>query len=527
VSVALDTAFARAPRLWPLAAVGLLVALVSRLSYLMRPWDPDGAIFIYMGRLVAEGGVFWQDLVDNKLPTVGFLTSIAWRAIGPWWAGYVLLQTGLAILACLALGHAANRLAGPQAKWPAMLFGLVYLNLNTVVFGGFQLETIQVFFASLAAMAAAELLATPAPSASSPPLTAPSATGLFADAFALGLCAGCAALAKPTGLSILAAAGLAAAMRHARLPGRLLVIAAGASLGVGMVAAIVGIYLHGSGTLAHLPAIFDQIRLYARNSATDLRDLNKIVWAAGLLGFPLLGRWWAGRRCPHAGPAMPARAAQAFPWLWLGIELIGIILQRRMYGYHFLVLAPPAAIAFGMLRRPVTCRGLSIALAPALLLSAVGIGQVAICSRGYPRQLESGRWLAAHAHPRDRVWRDMTSRLLIETGLRPGSRYLLTFLFCNSDDAPQRYWSEMKADFDRDRPRWMVLPRDLRWYLDDTTAMVAELERLPQRRSNYLRAWGELEGYVHHHYRLVATLQRETVWERRPDSPDQGLRASR
>jgi hypothetical protein len=196
------------------------VALVSRLSYLMRPWDPDGAIFIYMGRLVAEGGVFWQDLVDNKLPTVGFLTSIGWRTIGPWWAGYVLLQAGLAILACLALGQAASRLAGPQAKWPTILFGLVYLNLNTVVFGGFQLETIQVFFASLAAMAAAELLATPAPSAPSPPLTAPSATGLFADAFALGLCAGCAALAGPCIGDTRFPAPVGPPVRPRRLPAR-------------------------------------------------------------------------------------------------------------------------------------------------------------------------------------------------------------------------------------------------------------------------------------------------------------------
>ncbi len=540
-------------RLWGLGAVCLLMAIGSRLTYALRPWDPDGAIFIYMGKLVAEGGVFWRDIVDNKLPTVGFLTSSAWRLLGDWWLGYVLLQTLLAIIAALALARAARWAARARAWWPTALFALVYLNLNTVVFGGFQLETLHAFFASLGAMSAIHLLCAlsehttgrcapagvPAARLRGHAALAGGQYGLFLDAMTLGLCAGCAALAKPTGLSILAALAVVLLIHLPRVMS-LLLIGAGVLVGLGTVAGVVLIYLHTTGALAYLPAAWEQIQLYAANSATDLRDLNKLVWAGGVVGFPLLARWWVGRRqalC-HAAPASepataaplqggpdaqadstartaPARGVFIFAWLWLGMELLGVILQKRMYGYHFLVLAPPAALIYGMLRRPVTLRDLGITLAPALLLSLLGIGQVLYWAGQYQRPLESGQWLLAHAHPHDRVWRDMTSRLLIETGLRPGSRYLLTFLFINADEAPQRYWAEMKRDFETLRPRWMVLPRDLPAYLEDTVTVVAELQRLPRRRENYLRAWSELETYIHTHYRLAATLERETIWERR------------
>ncbi len=485
------------------------MALASRFIYLMRPWDPDAAIFIYMGRLVAQGGVFWRDLVDNKFPSVGFLTSIAWRGLGSYWPGYILVQVVMMLLACLALGRAVVRVAGHEAWWPTVLFGLVYLNLNTVVFGGFQLETIHLFFASLAAMAAVNLL-------SGCSLEKERRAHNFLDALTVGLCAGCAVLAKPTGLSVLAATFLAVVLYQPRLL-RLIVISAGMIVGLALVVAALGIYLYQTDSVRYLPEIWQQLRLYATNSATDWRDLNKIVWAAGVLGYPLLARWWINRRSRESQPKSASRAAFVFAWLWLGIELLGVVMQKRMYGYHFLVLAPPAALIFGLLNRPVTLRAMALTLAPALGLSLAGIGQVIVYSIDYQRPLESGQWLTAHADPHDLVWRDMTSRLLIETDFAPGSRYLLTFLFANSDDAPQRYWREMKRDFERNQPRWMVLPNDPSAYLNDTTMMVAELERLPQRRQNYLAAWAELENYIHDHYQPVARLSRETIWQRQTD----------
>ena len=84
------------------------------------------------------------------------MTSVPWRAFGANWASYVLLGGAMSFIGCLVLSRIAERNFGVHAKLPALLFALVYLNFNFAVFGGFQLETIQTFFAILAAGAAME-----------------------------------------------------------------------------------------------------------------------------------------------------------------------------------------------------------------------------------------------------------------------------------------------------------------------------------------------------------------------------------
>ena len=157
-------------------------------------------MFIYLGRVVSEGGRFCHDVIDNKFPTVGLMTSIAYRAFRSWWPGYVLIQTAMGIGGALLLVRSAGRHFGDAAKLPAMLFALVYFNLYIAVYGGFQLETMQCFFAILAAGAAMEAL-------SDKPCTR--------DAFVVGLAAGCAAMLKPTGGAVLAAFAIAAAIELA------------------------------------------------------------------------------------------------------------------------------------------------------------------------------------------------------------------------------------------------------------------------------------------------------------------------
>ena len=69
---------------------------------------------------------------------------------------------------------------------PTLLYAVVYLNFTFAVFGGFQLETIQAFFSTLAAGAFLEMLGE---------------AGDWRDAFTAGLASGVAAMLKPTGLS--------------------------------------------------------------------------------------------------------------------------------------------------------------------------------------------------------------------------------------------------------------------------------------------------------------------------------------
>jgi hypothetical protein len=127
----------------------VLSALIGRLSYLAQPFDDDGAMFVYLGRVVCEGGRFCHDVVDNKFPTVGMMTSPAYRAFGSWWGGYVLLQTMLGVGGAMLLARSAARHFGEEARLPALCFALVHFNLYVAVYGGFQLETMQCFFAIL------------------------------------------------------------------------------------------------------------------------------------------------------------------------------------------------------------------------------------------------------------------------------------------------------------------------------------------------------------------------------------------
>src|SRR6266545_1883558 len=115
---------------WLLVGFIAATALLGRLAYLTKPFDHDARIFIYLGKLVCDGGRFYHDVLDNKFPSVGLVTSVCWRWLGTWWPGYVLLQTVLAISGALLLARMAGRAFGHAAKLPTALFALVYLNFN-------------------------------------------------------------------------------------------------------------------------------------------------------------------------------------------------------------------------------------------------------------------------------------------------------------------------------------------------------------------------------------------------------------
>jgi hypothetical protein len=132
-----------------------------------------------------------------------------------------------------------------------------------------------------------------------------------------------------------------------------------------------------------------------------------------------------------------------------------------------------------------------------------------------------GRWtlpesdyVRAHAKPGDAVWQDEMMRLLIETNLRPGSRIPMGFLFANYDEAPLDYSRIILDDFQHRRPRFIVLRSQLDRRVKYLTTRIAELEHIPQRRQNFLIAWARLKEYVDRHYRPVAVVGRETIYER-------------
>jgi hypothetical protein len=486
-------------RLVFLVALCLLSALLGRLCYLIRPFDSDGSMFIYMGKLVCEGGRFGHDLVDNKFPTVGLITSVPWRLFGANWSAYVLLSTAMSLAGCAFLTRIAARHIGDHAVLPALLFALVYLNFNFAVFGGFQLETIQAFFAILVAGAGLELLH----------------EFDWRDAFTCGLCAGVAAMLKPTGLAVIGAvlfAGVVARRWSWRETASVIV---SVLAGVAIPAAVVVVYLINTDTLREMPALWRQIARYASSSAWESSDWTKPLTVLVIVGFPILVRGWIFRRAGDRLHVNVDRTLLTFVLAWLTVETIGVAMQRRMYAYHFLVLAPPATLVFALLPRRERVASLAAALAPIAIFSIYGAGLVmSICYTGERRSAVSD-YIASHTVPADAVWKDDAARLWLETGSRAGSRFPMTFLFANFDEAPLEYATQILADFERTRPRYIVLPAQRQRMVKHQSEHIVELARFPKRRANFQIAWQRIGDYVDQHYDLESRIGNDAVYRRR------------
>ncbi|HEY1923416.1 MAG TPA: glycosyltransferase family 39 protein [Tepidisphaeraceae bacterium] len=491
----------RAPRslgLAALIAVCILSALIGRLGYLVHPFDSDGAMFIYMGKLVTEGGRVGYELIDNKFPTVGLMTSGCWRAFGDNWPSYVLLQMVISLAAAFLLARAVKQNINRHAGLASGLFALVYLNFNFAVFGGFQLETLQAFFCVIAASATLYALCRDDPR----------------DSFLVGLAAGTAAMLKPSGLGVLAAFALAMIWQYRGEFRRVFVHGFAAAAGLLIPALVALTYLLAADLLREIPTIWRQIANYASQSPWEAWDLSKPIIVIVIAGFPMLIRGVVFRRADHRIAGRTHRSIIVFAMIWIFLEAAGVAAQRRMYAYHFLVLAAPAALIFGLIPRKSTAFSLTAALALPMMLSAVGAAFTLKDAQNPLSRLAASDYLAAHASENDAVWQDGMQRLLIETDLKPGSRYPMTFLWVNDDDAPLQYCHAMLRDFDERRPRYILLPTKIDWYIRAVSTHIKELGLNPKRQANYVQAWHDLRDYVRKNYSPEAEAGKETIFRR-------------
>ena len=501
-----------------LIALCAMTAALGRFVYLLRPFDCDGAMFIYMGKMVAEGGRLGHDLVDNKFPTVGLMTSAAWRLIGVHWWPYIVLDTLLSLGGAFALFVTASRHLRRHAGRATGLFALVFMNFTPAVFGGFQLETPQTFFECLTVYFAVEALFPVARAAAAEaPDVHPALRRAMFSAFGAGLCAGCAAMFKPTGLGVLAAFALAALFRRPFSIRSLVALALAALAGVAIPAAVSLVYLTQTHLLHEMPALYRQIAIYAQNSVWAKQDWGKVTLAVAFLGFPLLCRGWINRRQRDASIANPATAIIVLAITWMLLEVAGVAAQRRMYSYHFMPLMAPTALLFGLLPRTAKPGTLLAAMLPTMCFSWGASSQVIEnLAVGDPRMPES-IWLADHAKPTDTFWVDAWPRVALETGLHPGARIPFGFLFANYDTAALDYSAMMLRDFDRNRPKYIVLPCRFDAYVSYQTRAIAEFARRPVRAQYNLEGWRRIHQYVLTHYTPIDVAGMDTIWQRKPD----------
>ena len=463
---------------------------MSRAGLIAWPFLNDAGLYAVLGRTVATGGVPYRDFYETKLPGAGLLAAGFWRAFGPHWAGYVLCQLAMALLASVAMARAARRHIGNAAMLPTLLFAVVFLNFDYAVYTGFQLETIQAFFEALAASAALECLGNDDPFA----------------AFAAGLAAGCAAMAKPGG------AGVAIVLMICLLRRRPLWILLVLGGFAGPTLATI-YYTVRSGAWPYLPQVIRDVERYASGTPMHLDALLKIAVLLLLFGWPFIVR--------VIGQTSLRRSATSlvllFALLWFAIDLLAAIAQRRLYPYHFLPLACPAALLYGLL--PASRSGrIALGLLPIAMLSLTWEGSsLAHLGRGFQHTPVSN-YIAVHTSATDSVFADQAGRLLIETDRSPGSRLGTFFYFVNDDSAPRDYCSVMLADFEARRPRYLVLNPG--W--DQPVPALADcdiLSHAPARRANFIAAWSLFRSYVHAHYQRETILDGQELYRRMETAP--------
>jgi hypothetical protein len=407
--LAKDECHARERSQWMVISIAIVaLAIASRVGLIAWPFLNDSGLYAVLGRTVATGGVMYRDFYETKLPGAGLLAAGFWRAFGSHWVGYVLCQLVMALLAAMALACAAGRHVGRSAVLPTLLFATVFLNFDYMVYTGFQLETIQAFFEAVAAAAALEALCGDDP---------------FAD-FTAGLAAGVAAMAKPGGAGV-AVVLMICLLRHR--PIRILLVIAG--FAVPTLATVY--YTMRSGAWPYLPGVIRDISRYATGTPMGATSVLKIGIVLAVFGLPFLVTA-IGKKSHRITTRHSSSPVVQFAALWLLVDFLAAVAQRRLYPYHFLPLACPAALLYGLLA-PARPMRVALGLLPIALLSLTWEGSsLSHLDRGF-RHTAVADYIAAHTGSTDTVFADQAGRLLIETDRAPGSRLGTFFYFVNSD----------------------------------------------------------------------------------------------
>ncbi len=515
----------------------LVLATLPRLGFLAHPFESDGGLYIYMGKVLAAGDQqLYRDFYETKLPGVPLLTAGLYRLFGDHWWPYVLLQITLATASAILLASAARRMFGQLATVPAMAFGVVLLNFAPAVYRGFQLETVQTFLACVAAWFAARALAdtdganTPG---SEPRATTriPCSARRIGDPFLLGLFAAAAAMVKPTAAAVAAAFVIARILQPAQSSYARGTRSAGsrratypilAAIAGGTIAPLAVLaWTWRAGLLSEMPALFREISLYGTQTPRAFEEIFKPLFVVLIAGFPFMIVWVFRRDAQtsheeHGPQAGRLNGALPFAVIWLSLELIGVYVQGRMYAYHFLPVAAPLTLLFAAAcargRRPIA---LIAGLAPLAVASlAFNLPEFRQLLTSGPRNLATSDYLLAHSTPGDTVVGDGIERLMMETRLRCGSRYAHLFYFANHDAAPLEFGERFLDDLDRDRPTWAVFETDRARHRHRQADDLPMYLNRPARRAGFLAAWDQIDAYVDAHYVEVTRIDGTSIYRR-------------
>lgn len=301
-----------------------LLACVTRVPSFTRPlWNPDEGYLAVQARLLAQGGVLYDTVVDRKPPLLPWLYQAAFAVAG---SGSLTSVRVLAVVAQLLtavlLASLARRRWGDTAGGTAgVLYLLVSVGLNPE---DAQAATFEVFTL---------------------PCTA--AAMWCADRRrwgAAGLAVAGAFLVKQTGGAVLVPvmwlcvsagccprAGRKAPLRDVRARGL-------AWLGAGVVAPVLGV------AAVTDPAGFLFWTVTGSGAYASFTGSEIHVLARGLTNTAILALACAGLIPPVLRVLRLARTGAADLWLWSAASAGAVLLGFHFFGHYYLQLLPPLAL---------------------------------------------------------------------------------------------------------------------------------------------------------------------------------------
>jgi len=494
-----------------LVVIVVLVGFAGRVPQALSGPTSDSALFILMGRSAATTGIMGVDLVDVKFHSVGMLMSLPWRALGAWWPGYGLLGIVMSLASCALLARAASNssaqhLATRSTFWPTFVLAAITLNYAALVGGLFQLETTLVFASSAAAFFTFHLLKTARPS----------------TALVIGLVCGTAALVKPSAFGVFAASGVVFLFTPVSPLRKIICVVAAI---VGLVPAILTFALYPTitETWTQVSWTFNQISLYAKQSYRDWALLSRPLIVVVILLAPALFALLL-----RSSACRLSKTCVTFTLLWLAIESIGVIAQGRMYAYHFLVLAPPAALLFGLLSRSLSTRQIVRVLALPMVISlTLTAWTFQVLQGGEDSYTRSRDAAASIVHETGgTVWSEDWSRLVLEEDLPMPGRVPHLFLFTCHDEAPVMFGKMLISDLLSRPPAVMILPRDIDKHVAFMRANNAEFARFSKRGDGLARVWNQIRLLRDANYKLVNVFGSLSVYRRDLRVPARGQLAA-
>ena len=509
--------------------VALLFAIASRCVWIGRPFQNDAGLYVAIGRTVAHGGMLYRDLWDTKLPSVALLTAPLYLAFGGRWWCYVAFSLMLGVCSAIAVARSARRLGGRCAGLAAGLTALVMLNGPMFVGSGFQLETIQTCFALLGASLFIRLATPDLQRSTDRRREAP-------IALACGVLGGLAAMAKPTGLAATGAAVVVILLGWKTFGGGRAGRAIGAiTCGVLLVVSLNVLYAVHAELTPAVPGVLREISRYASGTpwAQTLAPktfmfLSVILWPIAVAVAAVV----AVRPFVKASPAiddakLPLSSSFAVPIMafapaWLLFELVGVILQKRAYSYHFLPIVPPACLLFGLVMSRVAaslqrCAAIMVAIVPLVVLQTnSALEQLPYVWKKKDPLIDVAAYVRAHTQPDDSVFADPVGGLSVLADRDPGARLGMLIHFVNDDDAPHRFCGELLNDLATRRPAIIALPGkaslDERFKNWEHQPILA---RNPTRDRAYHEAWDRLLAFVHDRYQFEIDIEGTRIFRRR------------